>query len=429
MTMTASQNEVEYLATEILTNLKPVTYHTFSRQLSLPISKAKSILFEYYEKNKDALTASFIITGSSKSGKLIKLSKEEDFDSDIKLFENVNCVHIYSVFKKQSDFTTTDIAREELKFPSSFNKISEYEKNGMIKGPKNNVVIQQDTPVFTVPSTPSSLVGKKVTRKEEPKKASTISSGLSSTYVSRKLNKNQSPLPLKGISSGYVSRKTESSVPTKRSNTEPAKPSYEYKSRKLEAKAPKERVIVSSGGDEHTKEDDNDDDHDNEPVKATRATNTSDLQRMFDDDDFTFSDDNEETPKEQTEELKSEIDQGSIQKLAPSKEEELLKEQPEEQPQEPSLFVQDDAAAEEDETQEPVASVDPSEEKDSLFVQEEDEEGYIVTRKVKPVTKPPRANKAINRPAPAKVSNPSIGAKKDGKKKQASLLDFFGKKK
>ena len=43
-----------------------------------------------------------------------------------------------------------------------------------------------------------------------------------------------------------------------------------------------------------TREDDDDD----KPIKASRATNTSDLQRMFDGDDFTFSDDDESPEKE-----------------------------------------------------------------------------------------------------------------------------------
>lgn len=414
MTMAASQNEAEYLATEILTNSKPVTYHKFSRQLNIPISRAKTTLLEYYEKNKESLTATFIITGSTQTGKLIKLSDEEDLDSDIKKFDTVNCIHIYCVFKKLSQFTSTEIAREELKFPSTFDNVSDYEKNGMIKGPKLEAIIQESSTTFAVSKSSSPLALKKSAPKTEPKKESSISSDLTSSYVSRKQNNNQNKLPLKGMTSGYVSRKKESTLPAKRAQTEPLKPSMVYKSRKLEAKSPKERIIVSN-------DDDGIDNEDDEPVKASKATNTSDLQRMFDDDDFTFSDDNEETPKEQTEELKSEIGGDSIVEVDPPKEVNLVKEQTEE----PNLFVPEEV--EENETQEPAANV--QEEEAQLFVQEEDDDGYIVTRKAKPVTKPPKANKPVHNTAPSKINKPVTGAKKDGKKRQASLMDFFGKKK
>ncbi|RCK60698.1 hypothetical protein Cantr_08210 [Candida viswanathii] len=425
MTMTASQNEVEYLASEIVTNLKPVTYHKFSRHLSIPVARAKESLLEYYEKNKDSLTASFIITGNCKSGKLVKLSKESDLESDLKNFDSVNCVHIYSVHQKLSEFTTTDIAREELKYPSSFDNVAEYEKNGMIKGPKIKVLVPGEastSPVAAVVA-PKKDKPKQTTepKKEEPKKAAPTTSSLSSSYVSRKKAKNQPALPLKGLTLNYVSRKGEPSSLAKRSSTEPERPTYSYKSRKTEAKAPKERIIVSHDGGDHEEEEEEED----EPVKATSATHTSDLQRMFDNDDFTFSDDNEETPKAQTEELKSEIDvaeDDSIEEVTPPKESEPV----EEPTEEPSLFIKDDNEEEEEEAAAPAPE---EKEEGPQFIQEKDDNGYIVTRKAKPVTKPPKAKKPAPTLSSSKAPRPLTGSKKDGKKKQASLLDFFGKKK
>ncbi|RCK56189.1 hypothetical protein Cantr_05436 [Candida viswanathii] len=418
MTMTASQNEVEYLASEIVTNLKPVTYHKFSRHLSIPVARAKESLLEYYEKNKDSLTASFIITGNSKSGKLVKLSKEGDLESDLKNFDSVNCVHIYSVHQKLSEFTTTDIAREELKYPSSFDNVAEYEKNGIIKGPKIKVLVPGEastTPVAAV-AAPKKDKPKQTTeqKKDEPKKAAPTTSSLTSSYVSRKKAKNQPALPLKGLTLNYVSRKGEPSSPTKRASTELERPSYSYKSRKTEAKAPKERIIVSHDAGDHEGEEEDD-----EPVKATSATHTSDLQRMFDNDDFSFSDDNEETAKAQAEELKSEIDvadEDSIEEVTPPKEREPV--------EEPSLFIKDD-----NEEEEAAAAAPEEKEEKPLFIQEKDDDGYIVTRKAKPVTKPPKAKKPALTLSSNEASKPLTGSKKDGKKKQASLLDFFGKKK
>ena len=52
MTMSSSADEIEYLATEIITNSKPVSYHKFSRQLNIHVSKAKATLLEYYQKTE-----------------------------------------------------------------------------------------------------------------------------------------------------------------------------------------------------------------------------------------------------------------------------------------------------------------------------------------------------------------------------------------
>lgn len=82
--MSSSVDEIEYLATEIITNSKPVSYHKFSRQLNIHLSKAKATLLEYYQKNKSDLTATFIVTGDNDSGKLIKLSNEDELESDLK---------------------------------------------------------------------------------------------------------------------------------------------------------------------------------------------------------------------------------------------------------------------------------------------------------------------------------------------------------
>ncbi|KAF6063162.1 DNA polymerase subunit Cdc27 family protein [Candida albicans] len=239
--MSSSADEIEYLATEIITNSKPVSYHKFSRQLNIHVSKAKATLLEYYQKNKNDLTATFIVTGRNDNGKLIKLSNEDDLESDLKKFTTVHCVHV------------------RIETPSSLNKISEYEKNGIIIGPK----IEKAIPV----NIPSSPVKPEPSHKNKPTEEKKSSSSLLSSYVSRKQEKKQQDTR-SGTLSNYVSRKTEPTIPSKRSNTEPAtKPTYQYKSRKLEAKAPKERVIIAENNDNEDEEDDDDD----KPIKASRA--------------------------------------------------------------------------------------------------------------------------------------------------------------
>ncbi|KAL6453470.1 hypothetical protein SBY92_005040 [Candida maltosa Xu316] len=397
MTMDASQSEIEYLATEIITNQKPVSYHKFSRQLNIPISQAKTTLLEYYEKNKDKLTAQFIITGSNKTGKLIKLSQEESLETDVKKFESINCIHVYCVFKKSSVFSHNQLALEELKFPSSLSKIAQYEKNGMIIGPEIKEVIPQKS--APLPSSPAITT---TTKKEKSSKdKNTPTTSLMSSYVSRKQQKNQPQVqPTRAGTLTYTSRKSESSVPAKRSHTEPTKPSYQYKSRKLETKQPKERIIVGDDADQEENEEEE------TPVKA--VTTTSDLQRMFDDDDFTFSDDNEEAKVEEEPEV-VEIEK-EVEEVSPKEE------SPTEPPvPEPSLFVEEEES--EDEST-------PEQQQQPELIQEEDAEGYIVTRKAKPVTKPVKAKKPITTSKSVK-STPD----KKSKPKQASITSFFGIKK
>ena len=412
--MSSSVDEIEYLATEIITNSKPVSYHKFSRQLNIHLSKAKATLLEYYQKNKSDLTATFIVTGDNDSGKLIKLSNEDELESDLKKFNTVRCVHIYCVSKKLLQFSTNELALEELKHSSSLNKISEYEKNGIIIGPKIENVIPANISSSPVKPEPSQM-----NKSTEEKKSS---SSLLSSYVSRKQEKKQQDKTRAGTLSNYVSRKTESTIPSKRSNTEPpTKPTYQYKSRKLEAKAPKERVIIAENNDNDNEEEEDDDD-DDKPIKASRATNTSDLQRMFDGDDFTFSDDDDDDDDDQSpEKANKEVEEPKIEDKK-----DILPETPKEQQskeaspeREQGLFVNEEEEQEEEHEEEEK----PAEEQEE-FVTEKDEDGYLITRKVKPITKQAKPKKHI---APPKVTKPSTG-KKTGMK-QSSLMNFFGKKK
>ena len=98
MTMSASQSEVEYLASTLIKNEQPVTYQSLSRELGVHVNHAKLVLSEFYEKNKDKLTASFVITGRNSNRTLIKLSRnEETLENDV---APVSYTHL-DVYKRQ----------------------------------------------------------------------------------------------------------------------------------------------------------------------------------------------------------------------------------------------------------------------------------------------------------------------------------------
>ena len=116
MTMDASSEQVEYLSSILLKHNTPVTYHTLARELKIHQNNAKNVLHEFYAANGDKILASFIITGKSESGTLIKLCKDESsLELDIKLFEDIHSIHVYSLQTKESHMGNESIVLEELK--------------------------------------------------------------------------------------------------------------------------------------------------------------------------------------------------------------------------------------------------------------------------------------------------------------------------
>ncbi|KAG7661048.1 uncharacterized protein J8A68_005420 [[Candida] subhashii] len=426
MTMSSSQREVEYLANEIIQNERPVTYHKFSRALSIPINQAKLILYEYYQKNADKLTASFLITGITPSGdRLIKLSEDEStLENDMQKFETILTIHIYCINSKVLKFTYSDIALEEKRFASDHTKIKEYERNGMIAGPP--ITIKDVKVTKNIPSSPVAPAPVAKRRTTETKLAATATTTkpatTSSSYVSRKQQQQeeQPAARTKTLMSNYTSRKSEpekTSPPRKRAATEPAKQQFEYKSRKKTANEPRERVIFADHDDADNV---NDKDEDHEPESGSRQTkiNTSALEKLFESD---FSDDDNdndvamETPE------------------------------PEKEKEQPILISEDSEPEPHKETSPIVADIEPEsipiEEEDQSQVEEEeqetmekkiDDDGYITTvRKGRPATKPNAAGGANKRQRATTPTSGGVGkgGSSHGKKKaQASLMSFFQKK-
>ncbi|CAI5757811.1 unnamed protein product [Candida verbasci] len=385
----SAMKEIEYLSTELIKNSKPVTYHKFSRELNLSINKSKEILYDYYQKNKLKLTASFIITGLDKEDKrAIKLcSDESQLDENVAKFKSVSVIHVYCLISKDIQLTNSEIAAEEVKYKSDLSLIKTYEKNGIIIGPeiKQEIIKKID---IKQPTAPVIEI-----KKEQPKKE-IKSNRLSSGYVSRKVSAAKPSL-----SNHYKSRKpsaeSASSIPAKRPSTESSKPTLQYKSRKTEQKKPKDRIIVDDNQDDEMEESEVE-------QKATR-TSTNDLAKMFEDEEtFEFTDDDEkeqQPPKLESkkEEIPEDVEMNDVEE------------------EDDQLFVTEEE--EEEETAQP---------KEPEMTKEVDEDGYItVRRKPNPVTKP-----QSKRPPPKKSNKPVNVTKKSdtNNKKQASLMNFFSKK-
>ncbi|EGW35313.1 uncharacterized protein SPAPADRAFT_58535, partial [Spathaspora passalidarum NRRL Y-27907] len=168
--MSLPPKEVEYLANELFENSKPVTYHKFSRQVNIPMEKAKTWLFEYYEKNKDKLAATFLISGATTTGRSIRLSKDEsNLDDDVKKFTSISTIHVYSVSQRKLNFSNSDLALEESRFPSHISNLEQYEKNGIIKGPK--IVVSANLPAVAGKPPVPAPAAKKTTSEDKPKPA------------------------------------------------------------------------------------------------------------------------------------------------------------------------------------------------------------------------------------------------------------------
>lgn len=413
MTMEAPVSEVEYLANEVILNSHPVSYHKFSRVLNIPISQAKKTLYEYYTKNSEQVSASFVITGVSKDGvKAIKYSENEGkLEHDVQKFASITTIHVFCVIKKDLNITNNEVALEELKVQSQLSKVQQYEKNGMIVGPPIDTKSLEDVVDTTSTPTPTTATSTVKNSEDKQKPKEVKSSGLSSSYVSRK----QQSQPSKPV---YASRKQESSTDQRRAVTEPPAPTYQYKSRKLEQKQPKERIIMGNLHKDLEEDDLVDDDLESKRQHAPPPT--TDLEKLFDGDEdtFQFSDEDDVTHNDDAADSKATERReivGELQVEEHPQDDELEVEPGNDEPEE-QLFVEEEN--------------NDDAENDTEIVKEVDEDGYTVTkRKPKSVTKPTRKPVATKRTAPSTTTSKVKKPNTDGKKKtQTSLMSFFGKK-
>ena len=385
MTMDADPQSVEYLSSVLFEANKPITYVGFSRTRQLHVNRAKVILYEFYKANSDRLQGTFIVTGVAKDGStLIRHAKTENSLAETtKLFETVHTIHIYLVSAKDLRLTTTDIALEDTKHRIDHQNIADYEKLGLIRGPKLVVTSAKNEPrpqqVSSSIDQPAASKPTKLAPKPEK------SAGLTSGYVSRKAAAAQN-------ANSKSSKSSASSKPTKPAST------YQYQSRKAAKREPAERVVASVPDDDPEEVE--------ELETAPRKKPQTDLNQLFMDD---FSDDEPEKEEEDTI-MKEDIE--------PTK-----AASPEPEPPKPPADV---GAMEPSPADEAAAA--------TTNFDEVDEDGYIVARK------PAEPKKALARAPPslarasqaqtALATRRTAPQKPAGKKQktQLSLMNFFGGK-
>lgn len=384
MTMGIPQSQVEYLAQTLQT--RPVTYHTAARDLKIHVSKSKEMLFEYYNVNKDRLNASFLVTGTRQGNTVVHVFQNEtEYASQTADFDEIRSVHVYCLSEAKNVFLASEIALEELQHKVDIGSLAQYYDCGLTKGTDVSAGAQirrggsesRNAPEHTKKVDVKTELKPKI---EEEHKSQTEQPRRKLEYQSRKEKATPS------ILSNYVSRKTESKVPEKR--TAPAKPAFQYKSRKVEQNQPKERVVMSMEDEPEHEEP--------QPVST--------MENLFLDDLSDFSDTVDDIEEPIVVETKAEETEKS----------EEAKQSPAPQVPEDSIFrtMTSNTPAQRTPTPPPQTTVD--------------DDGYITTYRAKDPVKEPV--KEPVRKAQERVNKPKKNDKKnDGKKKQASLMSFFGK--
>ncbi|KAJ1949625.1 hypothetical protein EC988_004702, partial [Linderina pennispora] len=75
-----SATEVLHLL--VMQDAETVTYRRLSRELSVHVNEAKSLMYDYYTKKLGSCHASFLVLGTEKSGKssrlLVKIVSEDE---------------------------------------------------------------------------------------------------------------------------------------------------------------------------------------------------------------------------------------------------------------------------------------------------------------------------------------------------------------
>lgn len=391
MTMDFAEKEIEYIAERLETH--QLTYHTVARALALPIAHSKRLLAEYYMINRKTLSASFVATGRRDDAHMVRLFETEaDLHDNVALaFDHLLTVHIYSLQLEKNALTDVDVALEELRHPVDLEALPKYRKLGLIEGPelvKAAHTVKPPKGAETAPQAPKP-------RQQPPKQPAVPEKKPGLVYESRKTAAKSSLL------SNYVSRKSENTAKP-RAPDEPKK-TYQYKSRKLELTEPKERVVVAN------MDEDGPDEVSTKSVKPAAAS--TDLNSLFFDDDLTDDGDAAAALKQDAEDESQPI---------------VADEETETEPRpviaptvpEDSILRVFTSAASENE----LANAPPPAPPQETTV---DEDGYFTLYKqAEPESRP--AKKARVTPSAVTTTKTSKNARGDDKKKQASLMSFFG---
>lgn len=398
MTMDFSKDEVEYISLALQTG--PVTFNGVSNDLKIHIIKSKQLLYNYYQSNKDQLSASFIATGTRQGSYLVKLLHGEDEANKAKqYFDQLDCVHIYSLASVTNSFSDNEMALYELNHSVSAAKINEPHALGTIRGPELTATSQ---PVKTQPAPVTTRASPPAVQRDSKAEAESSAPKKKMEYVSRK----EKPALL--LLSNYVSRKGEKRAVESAKPKAVTKPAYQYKSRKVEQNQPKERVVIS------LVEPDSEMDVDQPPISS--AEPKSDINKLFLDDLSDFDDDDEMAVDHPDQPIVAEpIAVGEKETQAEVESQKVSA------PQLPEDSVFRSLATKTSAT-EPEIMPEPENTKTVV-----DEDGYITTYRAKPAAKSAVVENEKRVPV-TKRKTDTDKKKTDGKKKQASLMSFFGKR-
>lgn len=391
MTTDASADQAEYLSTLLLEEKGFTTYRTAARALKVHPDTAKQLLYDFYDRNRDHLSASFVTTGRTENGVLVRLSSEKDLQSVIVDFAIVHTSHVYSLVSKKATVSNFDVSLLELNNPVDHANLDWHHKNGLIRGPELRA-------------------GAKAASRAPPSNTTSTKSPAGVSYTPRKQaekedNTPKAPAPAakpkSDLSSRYVSRKAEKKETQAKKSDQ--KPAFQYKSRKNEPPKVKERVVISENA--------HDDEMETDEPAVPKAT-SSELQNLFLDNLSDFSDDDKPIDKDEPV-IVPDNDEDAAEELE-------TKPATSEEASEPSRSIL---------TQLPTKSSEQPEPEEALPPQENtvDEDGYITSFSKRPGPAEPRKAEKKQRTVPEPKQSDQ-NKPKDGKKKQTSLMNFFQKR-
>lgn len=395
MTMEVSEKEVEYISNQIET--RAITYHTVCRELKLSPARSKRLLAEYYLANKKSLCATFVASGKKDGiSVLSRFETEQDLEENVATFDHITTVHVYSIQLEKNSITNVEVALEELLHLTKLDSVTELHKLGLIKGP---TVERLNSPIKQTLSSSrkDNATTKSDLARHSQHNAVAESKNPAMVYQSRK----SAPKP--SLMSGYISRKSEN--PKVREHVvEQPKKTYQYNSRKSEQTEPKERVVVSHADDEEEA-------NDRKP-EVVQPTGVTDLNNLFLDDDFT---------DEEGDVKGNDVAEEETQPIAVEGEEELAAAPAVSAPTVPEdsilrSFTSSSSSKNSFNAETPPAPLPPKE-------TTVDQDGYFTLYK----RSEPESVKAPLK-KPKLETTKTTATKGDTKKKQASLMSFFGKR-
>ncbi|KAL7663297.1 DNA polymerase delta subunit 3 [[Candida] zeylanoides] len=414
MTMDMSSTDVDFLTGALYERQDPVTYRSLARALGIHHARAKILLYEFYQSHKDKLRARFVVSGEGPDGtSVIRIVDEDGLDDSVlSELKQVHTVHVYCLTSKTAPVSDAQLTLHERSQTLDYAQLTGYFHQGLIEGPAISEV---------KPSMPASVS----VVETQPRKTSVHSNNPASKAPTKST-------PSAGLTSGYVSRKSAKPAASRKasdeksqqqSSSEPASKSgsisgYQYQSRKAKKLQPKEKVVISHGEDPE------------EPEETTRKsvtnTNSEELQKLFEDDDSGFSDNEEAPVDEATKEpiiVESKAPELSVKQETETVEPVNVGSGGTNTDVAPESTIRSQIASS---TRSKSPSAPPqqsSEPEKSSYI---DEDGYMVT-----INKPIKPSPTTSAPS-AKRSSPVVAsASKDPKKKktgQSSLMNFFQKK-